>query len=327
MPDEIIFRSIEEMWLAPPEEINCIIEPGLLPTGGLMVVTGEPGVGKSFLLQQMSFELATGRRLLGIFPVKREKTVYFNFEKPTPIARARFLGSRWKNKYPDSIGYLHYYDKYKPDLTNPRDVQIFKKALVNYGCKIAIIDSFSVLIDDELSLREQKRLITSCREIAVDLEMGIIIILHLKKKGVDYNSRTGTYHQSPLQLNDLKGNKTIQYEVDTIMGLVKGSKPDQKDLGFLKHSFSHSQLVERPPIEFDFDGESAVPFKSIDKHLGRVISTLDLLDSVSFVNLETILGVTRPTLISIIEDLNHMGLVKEKYVGREKFLESFKGFK
>ena len=81
---------MRELWESPPEFFNCFIQPGLLPTGGLMIITGEPGIGKSWLSQQSAFELAEGRRWLGLFPTNRVKTLYLELEKRSPIARERF---------------------------------------------------------------------------------------------------------------------------------------------------------------------------------------------------------------------------------------------
>jgi len=320
MSDEIVFTSIEEMWLSPPEVINCFIDPGLLPTGGLLVITGEPGVGKSFLVQQTAFELATGRRLLGLFPTRREKTVYCEFEKGTPIARSRFTDPRWKIHYSGAIGYLHYYDKSVPDLSNPREVESFTEALHNFGSKIAIIDSYSVMIDDELNLSEQRNIILTYRRIANELKMSFILIQHLKKKGRDYNRNTGGYQAAPLEMNDLRGSKTIQYEVDTIIGLVVDKRKGFRQLGFLKHSHCPMLLSEEPPIILRFDGSSATPFTPSEENLAAVMSNLKELGPTSFVDMETILGVSRPTLLKIIERLQNLGIADVDYLGHEKYV-------
>ena len=78
---KLLLKSIEQLWLSPRQKANCLIEPGLLPTGGILSIAGEPGVGKSWLVQQIVFEIASGRRILGLFPTKKTKVAHFEVEK------------------------------------------------------------------------------------------------------------------------------------------------------------------------------------------------------------------------------------------------------
>src|SRR5947209_17466662 len=44
----------------PPTEPSCLVEPGLLPSQGILFVGGEPKVGKSLLVANLALALAAG---------------------------------------------------------------------------------------------------------------------------------------------------------------------------------------------------------------------------------------------------------------------------
>jgi len=312
--------SIEEMWLSPLEMINCSIDPGLLPVGGLMIVTGEPGVGKSFLVQQMGFEIATGRRILNIFPTKRNKTTYFELEKMSEIARRRFKGLSWQQEYANVGNNLGYYDSHIPSLSTPLDIIKFRGLLRDYGCKVAIMDSYSVMIDDIRDLQEQKKLIVTYREIAKEEGMSFILVQHLKKRQQVFDRQTKTVDIAPLTIDDLMGFKTVVYEADTIVGLVKGKHRHTRQLIFLKHSHCPYHLDEEEPLEFIFDGKSSKPLALSEKYLSSIISITDQMGPTSFSDMEAAIEISRPTLIKYVERLLSFGLIEVEQEDGKKYI-------
>jgi hypothetical protein len=44
---EMFFEPMEKLWLEPQLEMKCIVEPGILPTGSLMVIGGDPPTFKT----------------------------------------------------------------------------------------------------------------------------------------------------------------------------------------------------------------------------------------------------------------------------------------
>ena len=50
----------------PPTEPSCLVEPGLLPSQGILFVGGEPKVGKSLLVANLALALAAGSDRLQI---------------------------------------------------------------------------------------------------------------------------------------------------------------------------------------------------------------------------------------------------------------------
>src|SRR5579871_6985138 len=72
----------------------CLIEPGLLPSQGILFVGGEPKVGKSLLVANLALSLAAGSDRLG-FPVPAPRRVLVcQFELPIPQFVSRLATMR-----------------------------------------------------------------------------------------------------------------------------------------------------------------------------------------------------------------------------------------
>ena len=72
--------SIGDVRANPRGRVNCIIKPGILPRKGLIVLFGDPELGKSWLLQQIGLGIAGGDIILGFFPTERTRVVGFDIE-------------------------------------------------------------------------------------------------------------------------------------------------------------------------------------------------------------------------------------------------------
>jgi AAA domain len=77
-----------------PTVTPSLVEPGLLPSQGILFVGGEPKVGKSLLVANLALCLAAGSNRLG-FPVPAPRRVLVcQFELPLPQFLQRLLGMR-----------------------------------------------------------------------------------------------------------------------------------------------------------------------------------------------------------------------------------------
>jgi len=310
-------KSMEQLWLENKKKISYTIY-GLLTPGGLLVITGEPGVGKSWLAQQIGFEIACGFRILGLFTSIMCKVIYFELEQMSQVAEERFQGDAWKAKYGEKgKGNMGLYNESRIKFDNQKSVNEFKRVVTDFGgANVVIMDSYSVTLNDETELKQQKNAITNYREVAKEMGMGIILIQHLVKRGQAYNSKAGRFVQPPLRLDDIRGSKFLQHEVDTAIGLTQPRK-GIRELGFLKHRFSRVDLSE-PPLELRWNPDSASPLWPIEYRLPVIMKILDERTSISFSELETILpnkenhettGISRPTLRKDIDRLKDLGLV------------------
>src|SRR5438046_5461213 len=68
----------------PPTPPACLVEPGLLPSQGILFVGGEPKVGKSLLVANLALSLAAGVDRLGFSIPARRRVLICQFELPVP---------------------------------------------------------------------------------------------------------------------------------------------------------------------------------------------------------------------------------------------------
>ena len=303
-------KFMREIWDSDKEHINCFVNPGLLPTGGIMLICGEPGIGKSFLGQQIAFELSCGRRLLGLFPTRQVTTIFLELEKRSPIARARFRREDWQKEYPDAALTLGYYDDDIPQLDTPAGLIKLEELLVK-NVKVIVVDSFTTTVLDESDTIHIKKAVANYRGLAKKHNISFVLIQHLVKRPTAYDPKQGKWKEPPLRLNDIRGSKYLQYEVDTAIG-VAVSKSQEREVGFLKHSFCPYQLSEQPPLTFKYKPDTTHPF-SFSLHKSKEM--LDYLEcgSASYSDLESFLQLSRPTLRGIVDTLEGIGIVRKNF--------------
>jgi len=73
------------------------IEPGLLPPQGILLVGGEPKVGKSLLVANLALALAAGKDRAGFRIPAARRVLVCQFELPTPqfVSRLASMPCRW----------------------------------------------------------------------------------------------------------------------------------------------------------------------------------------------------------------------------------------
>jgi hypothetical protein len=89
--------SLAQLIQNQPATTPCLVEPGLLPTQGILFVGGEPKVGKSLLVANLALALAAGCDQLGFsIPVPR-RVLVCQFELPLPHSLAAWpsCGRAW----------------------------------------------------------------------------------------------------------------------------------------------------------------------------------------------------------------------------------------
>jgi hypothetical protein len=64
-----IIRTLGEIRAEPPDEAVFLVDQGLLPKGGRLLVTGAPKAGKSIFVENLALSIASGVKFLGQFPI------------------------------------------------------------------------------------------------------------------------------------------------------------------------------------------------------------------------------------------------------------------
>ena len=86
--------SLAELLSDHPQPEPCLIEPGLLPSQGILFLGGEPKTGKSLLVANLAFALAAGGDHAGFKVPCPKRVLICQFELPTPQFALRLATMR-----------------------------------------------------------------------------------------------------------------------------------------------------------------------------------------------------------------------------------------
>jgi len=86
--------SLAELLSDHPQPEPCLIEPGLLPSQGILFLGGEPKTGKSLLVANLAFALAAGGDHAGFKVSCPKRVLICQFELPTPQFALRLATMR-----------------------------------------------------------------------------------------------------------------------------------------------------------------------------------------------------------------------------------------
>ena len=86
--------SLAELLSDHPQPEPCLIEPGLLPSQGILFVGGEPKSGKSLLVANLALALAAGGEHAGFQVPSAKRVLICQFELPTPQFALRLATMR-----------------------------------------------------------------------------------------------------------------------------------------------------------------------------------------------------------------------------------------
>ena len=166
-------------------EFDRVLGGGIVP-GSVVLLTGEPGIGKSTLLLQIAEQIARGGgRVLYIC----------GEESPVQIkSRALRLGVRSENL----------------ELFAETDVDVISSQLSAVGCQLAIVDSIQTLTTGDLAggaggVGQVRECAERLRCIAKETDIPIILVGHITKAG------------------GLAGPKILEHLVDAVLSL-KGDR-------------------------------------------------------------------------------------------------------
>jgi len=172
-------QLLEQQSPTPPP---CLVEPGLLPTQGILFVGGEPKVGKSLLVANLALSLAAGSDRLG-FPVPAPRRVLVcQFELPIPqfvtrlATMRRVMGSvADQNLFVDTRATGHL-------LSAPQGLQHFLAAAQAAAAEILILDPlYSTHDQDENDTRAMAALCQSLLRLREASRAALIVVHHVRK--------------------------------------------------------------------------------------------------------------------------------------------------
>lgn len=234
--------------------LNSAIIEGLLPDdgGGLMLIAGRTGIGKTNLALQLGFCLATGTPFLG-FPCQKVVVGYLGFEGSVEGMKERL--SKIEVSFPDTSD-----DNFRFDLRAPfkldRGMAEFIEMLK--GLDVIIIDPVKYLVPGDY-----------CKPVDANNFLAMLVHL-LKGQGVvavlcqHVRKPNPNIFLNPGDVFELKGAADYAEAATTVLMLEKQRQSKDREGHFLPASIDRAVLyfsktrdsaLALPPIHLIFDRE------------------------------------------------------------------------
>lgn len=238
-PKIIRMADVERVNVSKMEKITTGITAldrviGGLYFGQLILLTGERGQGKSTFASQ-----------IGTFAVKQGYPVFaYSGELKNDQFKAwmeyQMAGDREINKIVERNGWINYsirqevipqmvqwygdlvymYDNTMVEDENEDLLQVLETAIMQYGCRVLLIDNLMTAISDDISsdlYRQQTQFVRQLSIMAKRMDVIIILIAHPRKSiGFEFNN------------DDVAGSSNITNLVDVVIRYAK-PKEDDKD--------------------------------------------------------------------------------------------------
>lgn len=225
LADEQITVYTPQQIIETAEDLQWILL-GLLHTTGQMIVSSAPGVGKTQLTLQLSYQLASGGLFLefGTEGSLKHSILFMSLEMD--IRTLKYILKKqmkeWKNQSQSNI---HIIDE-------QGTLNQYEKLIEQYEPTVIVIDSLTELLEDsENPVGEARRVMKWCRKIRRRYNTAIILIHH-NRKATEGNKK-------PKSLSDLAGSFQFGKDSDTVIQLWE----DHKGLEFstVKTRFGQKQ--------------------------------------------------------------------------------------
>jgi hypothetical protein len=174
--------SLAQLLEHNPAPTPALIEPGLLPTSGILFVGGEPKVGKSLLVANLALVLASGSSRAGFQVSSSRRVLICQFELPTSQFAARLapmrkpIGSAADSNLlidTEAAGHL---------LSTPRGLDHFLAAIRAAKADVVVLDPlYSTHDQDENDTRAMAALCQTLLRLRDASHAALIVVHHVRK--------------------------------------------------------------------------------------------------------------------------------------------------
>ncbi len=227
-------------------DLDFIID-GWFHRHGIMIVSGEPGVGKTQFCIDLSYRLSTGSSVLGKPEYSPLRVGFLSLEMD--VLELKYV-------------YGHQYEAFKLDeekmtlfnenafITAPdldATFTTFERVIKDNKPDVLIIDSLSELAQDDLKESEARRIMGWVRRVVREYQCGVILIHH-NRKATEGNKK-------PNKLSDLYGSYIFGKLSETVISLFRPEGKELIDLDILKARFgakgTFGYLKRTPALTFE----------------------------------------------------------------------------
>ena len=169
-----------------PEKIDWLIEP-IIPRGGMVLISGDPEAGKTWLALDAAISIASGRDWLGRFATQQGSVILID-EETTDAGfgeRLRLLlraGGYGPDELPISIAL-----RKGLNLSNPQRVVELASAIERVKPALVVIDPLREIFEgNENSAEEVAAVFRAMRQAAGDNAPAFLVIHHNRKNDESY---------------------------------------------------------------------------------------------------------------------------------------------
>lgn len=191
---------------------NPFLIEKLLPLNGLNVLSGSPGVGKSWIILEMARAVASGQDFLGKYKTIQGGVLIIDGESGEMEMQRRTKSMNFDPELP--IGFIQL-QGVKVD--NPKTIESLLTEAKNQDVKLMIFDPFSAMHSkQENSAEEMQKVMEGFESLTKE---GItVLFVHHHRKG---NGLTG-----PTQTENMRGSTVIGSRVDSQSFIKKEAEID-----------------------------------------------------------------------------------------------------
>jgi hypothetical protein len=222
-------QNIEPTRGQKPEMIG-----GIFPRGGVSVMAGQQGTGKSLLMQKFCSDVSLGGEILdGVsgYAAKR-KTVYFVGELPVNTMNDRQRTAEWKQNPDNLILYsrITFAKKQIPlDLDDGEGFQNVAEIIMDEKPDIVVFDSLmSFLSCDESDMKAMQGAFTKMVRLADDLQCSVVVVHHIRK-------RKALERANRLHMDDIIGSSIITRNASLAIGAEKLKTDDGEEMVYVSN--------------------------------------------------------------------------------------------
>lgn len=192
----------------PSSPATWLIDP-LLPSGGAMLMYGDPKVGKSFAALQLMDAITTGKEWLG-FKTRKAKVVYLQLDTPRNVWQDRINQLYLKSAITD-LSFLcadrESLNTWPFDILNPEHLLLLRDELRNHMPELVIVDTLRESHSaDENDSTEMQAVVAAL--VAATQPSALCVISHARKPSQDENFSL---------MNDNRGSSYITGRMDAII--------------------------------------------------------------------------------------------------------------
>jgi len=170
-------------FLALPDPPTLFSIDKLLPSGGSMLLYGDPKVGKSFAALQLSLALSKGERWL-IFDTTPSRVLYVQLDTPQTLWKYRLRSLQDAHQLDGSfmLADRELWGTWPFDCFNAEHIGILSRAVREHHAEVVIIDTLKEASQsDENNNTEGQRIIAALT--AATQPASLILIHHARKQG------------------------------------------------------------------------------------------------------------------------------------------------